>query len=816
LKKQGDDLKSNKMRKIFTILVLWGMALLSQAQPFQVSGFVKDATSGDQLPSAHIIIDGTEKILISNQYGFFSFKSSTQDVSFQVYFTGYVPTRYTLKPTSDTVVFCLLETNDYTLGQVNVIADMAVQTLFGEVGSTKLTGRELERIPTILGERDLVKALQLIPGIKMGKEGTSGMYVRGGSPGQNLILLDEVPVYNVNHLFGFFSVFSPEAIKSVEIYKGAFPARFGGRTSSVMDIKMKEGNLNKSCYDLTIGTLSSKFTAEIPLLKEKASLLISGRRTYLDLFLQPFMKTTSFDKRTTTKNGYNFYDLNAKLFWDMGKNSKIFWSYYMGRDSYNSQTKTNKKYKNTSFNKYNTYEDYESNYNWGNYTTSVRWNKLIGNNVFLNTTILYSHYSYQLQHNKTAYDIVLDSLETSFDYKNLSSVTDYGFYVDFDHFASNTHQLNYGVRSTWHQFKPSHVSISKSTSPNNGGNYFIELGTFVEALEINTYFEDKISLGKRFKLVAGLHHSLYATSDTLFSILQPRIRAMANFESWALKFSAGRMAQPVHNLVNNSNGMSVDIWVPTGKKVLPSTSFQVDLGADWHFAEGCLLSLSGYYRITENILSYRAGESFFNLFQKWDEKVTSGNGQSYGIEVFARKTMGHTTGWAGYTWSVSTQNFELLNNGKPFPSPYDRPHYFTLSLNHRFSEKVTLSGNWVFASGEPITASSTAYFGDESFGTAPRVFNFGFFEKQISSPNEIVYYPSINNYRLPNYHRLDVAIDLYKKKKKGTRIWSFSIYNLYGRNNPFLVSIEEDKGKLALKNVSLFRFLPSVSYRYTF
>ncbi|HPS13525.1 MAG TPA: TonB-dependent receptor plug domain-containing protein [Prolixibacteraceae bacterium] len=803
------------MRKILFILLFVPFSLASFSQPFQINGYVKDRSSGDLLPNAYLSVVSEGIVACANNYGYFSFAVRKLPVEIKVSFTGYEQLNLSFNLKKDTTITCLLVSNTI-LTEVEVRANDPRQVLKEEVGAVKLSGKELEKIPSLLGEHDLVKALQLMPGIKMGREGTSGMYVRGGTPGQNLILLDDVPVYNVNHLFGFFSVFTPEAVRSVDIYKGAFPARYSGRISSVMDLKMREGNLYHPIYDLTIGTLSSKVVAEIPVVKGKSSLLFSGRRTYFGLLMAPFWSYKSPDGKTTGLDGYYFYDLNAKYFVDLGGAGKLYWSCYTGRDDLHTRsvTKSNESFGGETFRKYK--ETTKYSFNWGNFTTSLRWNKTIGKKLFLNTTFLFSQYSFISDLRNRTDEKSSDTLTSQTHYQSLSKVRDYGVYADFDYFISSTNHMVFGAKITHHDFIPGSLAITYED--NEGANYSFNQGTNEKALEFNTYVEERLCLFKKWKINAGIHHSLYKVGDTHFSSIQPRIRSALEFDRWALKCSGGYMVQPIHNLVNNTYGLTVDIWVPSEANIRPATSLQFDVGADWFFNKIYTLSADGYWRKMNHILTYQKGETFFRMYEDWTHKVISGSGESYGIELMVRKTEGETTGWAGYTWSVSNQRFRLLNNGNPFPSPYDRRHYFTISVNHRFSEKVQLSGNWIFATGEPITVSTTAYDGDSFYGgNALEVEYMATITKKISSPNQIVYYQSLNQYRLPSYHRLDIGVDLQKKKNKGTRIWSFSVYNVYCRNNPVMVSIEEDEnGDLVLKNANPFTFFPSVSYRFIF
>jgi hypothetical protein len=807
---------SPEMKNKLVFLLVVFSTLNAFSQSFQVCGYVKDKSSGDVLPNAYISVNTGSFVVVANSYGYFSFNVTTTSVKIKITFTGYERLEKVFELKSDTTISCYLSSNN-VIAEVNVKGNDTRQIIKEkEVGGIRLTGKEIGKIPSLLGEHDLVKALQLMPGIKMGREGTSGMYVRGGSPGQNLILLDDVPVYNVNHLFGFFSVFTPEAVKSVDIFKGAFPAQYGGRISSVMDIKMREGNLFQSKYDVTIGTLSSKIIAEIPLKKEKASLLFSGRRTYFDVLLSPFNKSVSYDGKTTETNGYYFLDLNTKLFWDIDKWGKVFWSCYAGRDNYYTRTQSDYTQKMYSAISTGRKEDSRYTYNWGNFTTSLRWNKTIGRKLFLNAKFLYSNYSYILDLSSKEEEIYSDTVISESTYQNLSGVKDYGVTADVDFFLSDKQHITLGSRITWHEYIPGKITLKYENSEGSKNTY--QQGSVANAIEIDSYIEDKLQLTKHWKMNIGLHHSFFKIDDVVYSSLQPRIRSSFAFGDWALKCSGGYMVQPVHNLINNSTALAVDIWVPSEANIKPSTSLQFDLGVDWVFNLIYSLSVEGYWRNMNNILTYKKGESFINLYENWTDKVISGKGESYGAEILARKNEGKTTGWLGYTWSVSNQQFNLLNNGISFPASFDRRHYFTVSVSHQFSSKIQLSGSWIVASGEPITISTTAYDGDRFYGNSPIEINYlGLFTKRISAPNQIIYYSSLNGQRLPSYHRLDIGVDFKKEKKKGTRIWSFSVYNVYGRNNPSMVSIEENEnGELFLKNSSPFRFLPSLSYRFIF
>ena len=800
--------------KISIFIVFVFCSVYCFAQHYSISGYVKDSNSGDLLPNAHIINEKDGEWVIANNYGYFVLKTKNSTVKLKVSFAGYNTFEKTVKINSDTTITCNL-TSDNCIQEIIVNESKSISK--NENGHVRLTGKEIEQIPSMLGEKDLLKAIQLMPGVKMGREGSSGLYVRGGTPGQNLLLLDGVPVYNANHLFGFFSVFTPEAIKTIDVYKGSFPARYGGRIASVIDVRMREGNLYDTKLDVNIGNLSSRILLETPLIHNKASLLLSVRRTYFDIFLYPFTSRTSLDGKTKNSFSYNFHDLNLKIFWDLNNWGKLYWSNYTGRDIINANIKSDLTQNIIGLGIQGTKEELHNRYHWGNYTSSLRWNKVFSDKLFMNSTLVFSNYSYILDiEDVTYYYKDLEYNEKS-NYNSTSGVRDWGIKIDFDYFISNNNQVSFGVNTLQHTYKPGNIFLKYTHS--NGQKFEILKGETIDAFEMNSYFENKLTLFNTLQIFAGIHQSHFQVSDTSFNSFQPRVCVLLNYEEWSFKSSGGYMFQPAHNLVNRSTSLAVDIWVPSNKNVKPSSSLQFDLGFSRSINNIFEISLEGYWRAMNDIITYKKGESFISMYDHWSNKVVIGKGNSYGIEFMFRKHSGKTTGWAGYTWSFSNQQFDDLNNGIPYPSDFDRRHYFTLTLNHKLSKQINLSSNWVMASGEPITFSSTAYDGDMFYGQAPHAVKYlDLFEKEITAPDQIIYFSGVNQYRLPAYHRLDLGIDFIKEKQKGTRTWSISIYNAYAQNNPFMLSVEMNQAnrKLELLNSTPFRILPSISYRYVF
>lgn len=800
-----------KISICFLLLMLSLYPLL--AQPFQIHGTVRDGASGDLLPYAHIYVKPDGLGVVCNDYGFFSLSTKSKSVELKVSFTGYEPLFIQLNLTKDTSMVIDLHSNNQ-IAEVKIRSE--VRNPHENLVRQSFTGRQLEKIPTLMGEKDVVKALQLMPGIKMGKEGSTGMHVRGGTPGQNLILLDGVPVYNVDHLFGFFSVFTPEAVKRVDVYKGAFPANYGGRISSVLDVKMREGNLYEPHADITIGTLSSKLVVETPIAKGKSSVLLAARYSNFDLYLNPFLNANNgYD--TQEKTAYRFADFNAKFFFNLGTYGNLYWSTYTGFDnlSTHSQTNTIRKFESGMIKGYT--DDSKTGYAWGNRTTSVRWNKSFGAKLFVNATALYSKYQFNETYDDKLFVVQPDSNQTIVAFRKTSKVTDLGAYVDFDYFQSKRNHVVFGVHYIHHVFTPSNKSIRYQES--SGFRFSDQKEYDVPAPELNAYAEDRLTFAGGLQVAGGLHYARFRVREKTFESVQPRVRATYDLGTWLLKSSAGYMVQPMHNLIDNSNNRSASMWMPSEGPIVPSTSIQVDWGATWFRNSTYSFEVETYWRTMNNIISRTSREPFFILNENWYDRIATGQGKAYGIEVAAHKKEGKTTGMIGYTWSKSIQQFEKLNQGRPFAAPFERRHAVSIVANHQFSKKLSVSGNWVFATGEPITLSTTSYPGSSIYGryTILDVSSGERFQNGLVFPGQILYVSNLNNYRMPAYHRLDVSIDFRTAKKKGIRTWSVSAYNAYARNNPYMYNLEFDEtGNMIFKNTTFFKLVPSISYRYEF
>ncbi|MCK5077661.1 MAG: TonB-dependent receptor, partial [Calditrichia bacterium] len=549
-----------------------------------------------------------------------------------------------------------------------------------------------------------------LPGVQSGNEGSSGLYVRGGGPDQNLILLDGASVYNVSHVFGLFSVFNPDAVNNINLIKGGFPARYGGRLSSVLDINLKEGNMKDFKGSGTIGVAASKLMLEGPLIKNKTSFMVSGRRSYIDLLTRPFQKGKQ-------KSGYYFYDLNTKINHIFNQYNRLYLSFYSGNDtfyeSYKASSSSNEKF----------------NWGWGNTASTLRWNRIFNNKIFSNLMIIYTNYRFNLK-NENDYKNSYSS------FNQYSGIRDWGGKIDFEFIPSPKHYFRFGIGSTAHQFEPGALRIKESDNYSSSDTLITPTGK-IFSNEYSFYFEDDYKISYRFRLNMGIYSSYYTVRNENYFSFQPRISfryLLAN--SIALKGAYAQMRQNIHLLANNSYGLPTDLWVPATDKIKPQQAKQFSFGLAYAMREQEIeISLEGYYKPMNNLIEYKEGASLFGLESGWEHKVEIGSGKSYGWELFIHKKRGKLTGWFGYTLAWANREFENLNNGNTFPYKYDRRNDISLTLSYKFSDKITFAGNWVYGSGKRFTLPIAKYNINEE---------------------EVFYYGKRNDFSMSAYHRMDM------------------------------------------------------------
>ncbi|WP_247237786.1 TonB-dependent receptor [Telluribacter sp. SYSU D00476] len=798
------------MRLSFTCLLIC-LSLIAVAQDkVTISGFVKEMGSQEQLPGVNVYVSGTAYGVVTNTYGFYSLTLPAHDSIRLVYsYVGYQQTVRNLYLTENTRIDVLL-TSVNQLEEVTISARRQddYSSRSAQMSQVEVPIQQIKKIPAFFGEKDVLKVLQLMPGVQKGSEGQTGLYVRGGGPDQNLIILDDAVVYNANHLFGFFSIFNSDALKSVELTKGGFPARYGGRLSSVLDMNMKEGSKDKLHGEGGIGIISSRLTLEGPLVKGKSSFLVSGRRTYIDALAAPLIASQQRNEENKVSPGYYFYDLNAKVNYDLGQKDKLYLSGYFGRDRF-------------YVNEAGPDTDSQNGLNWGNTTATLRWNHLFGQKLFSNTSVIASNFVFGI-HSNIKNKNEDGSVANEFSLRYDSRIRDYGIKTDFDYYPASGHAIKFGAQVTLHQFVPSAVAIQGSFL-----NQAIERSVKpVNTVESGLYAEDTWQPFDALKMNIGLRLSSFKTETKNYIRPEPRFSAALRLaQDFSLKASYAQMNQYVHLLSNTGLGLPTDLWVPTTDRVAPQQSQQVAVGLAKDLEKPALtLTLEGYYKNMNNILNYKEGASFLSLSGEnanelsWEDNITAGRGWSYGTEFLIHKKTGRFSGWVGYTLSWTKWQFPELNFGEIFFPRYDRRHDISVVGIYELSKRVTLSGTWVYGTGNALTVPLSQYNAYPDNATTPRN-QMNWFGIPVNE------YGAKNSFRAEPYHRLDLAIQLHKKMKRHERTWEFGLYNAYNRRNPFFYNIDSEpttdskgqtKTRMVLKRYSLFPLLPSVSYNFKF
>lgn len=791
------------LKQITFLFIFWFCLSAAFGQKFTLSGYVSDSETGEKLIGASIYSPQKLVGTTSNEYGFYSLTLPADTYQIVISYVGFqsqkikVDLKENITQNHNLSSSIQLSTFEVKASRMEQIQERS------QMSAIEIPMKQVEVIPMLLGERDVLKVIQLLPGVQSGGEGTSGLYVRGGGPDQNLILLDGVPVYNASHLFGFFSVFNNDAINNVELIKGGFPARYGGRLSSVIDIRMKEGSQKKWQGTGSIGIISSKLTVEGPLIKDKTSLIVSGRRTYIDVLARPIIRRQAQQSGSDAVAGYYFYDLNAKINHKFSDKSRLYLSGYFGDDQAYFRDEYSNTFNNTTFN-----SSSEAGLGWGNATTAIRWNQIISKKVFSNTTFTYSRYRFRIGEETADETIEPDTTYgETFKYEYTSGIEDFAGKIDFDILPNPNHYIKAGLGNIYHTFSPG-INAFQSDIGNPANNIDTSFGSNkIFAHEPFVYAEDDIKIGARLKLNVGMHFSGFISSNSEYFSFQPRVsgRFLIN-ENLSVKASYAEMAQFIHLLTNGTVGLPTDLWVPSTDKVKPQNSKQVAVGIAQSLNGGFELSVEGYYKTMQNLIEYKEGASFFSVNRNWDEQIEFGQGNSYGGEVFLQKKEGKTTGWVGYTLSWTNRQFENLNFGNPFPYRYDRRHDISFVLVHQLNDHIDIGVTWVYGTGNAITLATTRYAPYQPQNTL----EFGSFF------NDIQHFENRNDFRMPSYHRLDVGANFKKQKKWGERTWSVGAYNLYSRRNPFYLYFDNLGNETVVKQVSLFPIIPSISYSFKF
>jgi CarboxypepD_reg-like domain/TonB-dependent Receptor Plug Domain len=771
-------------RLIVLIFFSFFVFTASAQNKYTLSGNIKDATNGEELIGTTVIIKEIPNTgVTTNAYGFYSITLPEGKYTVETSYVGYKPFVQIVELNKNVKLNIEIGTSVKDLNEVEITAEKKNQNITkSQMGVEKLDIQEIKNIPVLFGEKDILKTIQLLPGIKSAGEGNSGFFVRGGSADQNLILLDEAPVYNASHLLGFFSTFNSDAIKDVTVYKGGMPAEYGGRLASVLDIKMNDGNNKRFGISGGIGAISSRVNIEGPIVKERGSFLLTARRTYADVFLK-LAKDSSL-KETTLY----FYDLNAKANYRINDNNRLFLSGYFGRDVFGF--------------------DNLFGFDWGNATGTLRWNHLFSDKLFSNTSLIFSDYNYKIK---------IGQGEEGFDIT--SKIRDFNFKQDFQYYINSDNELKFGANVIRHNFIPGVITGGSSSGVND-----LELQKEF-AYETAAYISNQIKIKKRIEITYGLRANYFAligpgdvsTYDSEgkaltvkkygkgeivkgYFNLEPRFSTSYTLNEFSsVKASYTRNTQNLHLLSNSASTTPTDLWIPSSNNVRPEIADQVSAGYFRNFDENKYeFSTEIYYKDMQNQIDYRNGaQLIFN--QDVEAEIVRGKGRAYGIELFVKKKYGKLNGWIGYTLAKSERKFVEINRGDYYPAKQDRTHEISIVGIYEASPKWTFSATWVYNTGNAVTFPVRKY--------------------QVEGQT-IYEFADRNANRMPAYHRLDLGATLQRKKtEKFESSWSFSVYNAYARKNAFSITFRDNKddpSRTEAVKLSLFSIIPSVTYNFKF
>jgi hypothetical protein len=774
--------KNVQLRLSFVLLTIALSTAIHAQKKYTISGTIKSQLKGESIISASVRVLNYQAGTSTNEYGFYSLVLPSGDYSLVVSSVGKLSDTFNIKLNQNAEQNFFLKEEVNELSEVTVKASSSVgRTISGtQMGIEKLTTKEIKNIPVLFGEKDLLKTIQLLPGIKSAGDGNSGIYVRGGTADQNQIILDEANIYNASHLFGFFSTFNSDAIKDIAVYKSAMPANYGGRLSSVLDVRMNEGNNQKTEFGGSLGLISAKFNVEGPIQKNKSSFLISGRRTYADVFLR-------LDDEFKNNQLY-FYDLNAKMNFEISKKNKIYLSGYFGKDL-------------LGFNK-------QFVINWGNGTGTFRWNHIFNQRLFSNTSLIFSNYNYAFTVKNGTNDIRI-----------FSQIKDWNLKQDYQYSVNNSNSLKFGWNSIYHSIRPGEITGNAGSSIND--KIQAKRNSFENALYISNTAKPttKLTLTTGARLTAfsvlggGNYYNIdpngkildtlkYKSGEIIKTYWNIEPRAAIGFmfnNNGSVKASYTRNTQYMH-LISSYNGSSpLDKWISTSNLIKPQISNQYSVGYYANLLSNKYeLTLEAYYKDMANIMDYRDGADIF-LNETIESQLLYGKGRAYGIELMMKKKVGKLSGWISYTLSKTERKINGINNNEWYNAKQDRTHDVAIVAMYEINKKWTLSANFVFYTGDAVTFPSGKY---------------------TIGGQTTYYYTSRNADRMPNYHRLDVAATLQlKKTKKWSKELTFGIYNIYGRQNAYTINFEDNKenpNKTDIVKTSLFSFVPSISYNFKF
>jgi hypothetical protein len=767
------------MRKLINISLLLFLSTVTFAQDFTLSGFMRDASTGEELLYATVLVKETGQGVTTNLYGFYSLTLPKGDYTVQYSYLGMTTMEVQIALSVNIKQDIELSSGGINLDEIVIKAKKENENVTNtEVSTVTLSMKDAKLIPVLLGEQDILKTMQLLPGVSANSEGSSGFFVRGGDADQNLILLDEAPIYNASHLLGFFSVFNSDALKDVKLYKGGMPAEYGGRVSSVMDIRMKNGNMKEWKVSGGVGLISSRLTAEGPIQKDKGSVIVSARRTYADVLARPFLGDDFSDL------SLYFYDLNFKANYKLGEKDRIYFSAYNGRDVFGTEN---------------------FGFDWGNTTGTFRWNHLFSDKLFSNTTLIYSDYDYGFKVQAGGNAISLSS-----------GIYDYNVKQDYNWYVNPKNSLRFGWQGIYHRLKPSQFTIEGS----EGDGETLEEQ---KALEGGFYIANEQKVSDRLSLNYGLRLSTFSnigaytekTYDEFDNVLtettyedgdvyntyyglEPRLNAtyLLNDVS-SIKGSYNRNYQYLHLLSNSSSGTPTDFWIASSTLVKPQIADQIALGYFRNFKDNIYeFSVESYYKNLQNQVGFEDGGSAVNNTDI-ESDLIFGDGRTYGLEFYLKKKKGDFTGWISYTLAKSERQFTEVNNNSWFSARQDRTHDLSIVGMYQITPRLNASASFVYYTGDAVTFPVGKYFVDGSL---------------------VNLYGDRNSERMPDYHRFDFGLTyILKDSDKFYSDLNLSIYNVYNRKNAYSIDFEiDDNGQTQATQLALFGIVPSLTWNFNF
>lgn len=762
---------------LLTILAnLCSLSLLKAQERYFLRGRIFDKSTNESLVGVNIVQVGSQSGVSSNEKGEFEWLVYKGKIRIKCSYLGYRDTTLLVNVSQDMRISIGLGTDSRVLSEVTVASlrenpDEKVNSM--EMSTDRISIEEAKMLPAIFGEVDIIKILQLKPGVKSGGEGTAGFFVRGGGNDQNLILVAHAPIYNPNHLFGFFSVFNSDAVKGVTLYKAGFPAQYGGRLSSILDVEMQEGNSGKWGVQGGLGLISSRLSLNIPIKKDKASLLISGRRTYVDVFTRAFNRLNEGKEKFNPIPSYYFYDLNLALDVQLNAKNQLKLTGYFGNDFFNFQS-----------------ANFSANLLWGNRSATLAWTHLFNNRLKASHAYFSAGYLYRISNQFAANSFSLGS-----------NIWDNGLVSDWVFTPNDKHQLKWGASAIYHRFSVGEFGLSTDFTD-------IQSGQRLEGSELGVYASHEWQIAKNTQLMSGFRNSFFITKNKNYTGLEPRLALKQNINTTTtVKLSYARMFQYLHLVSSSAASLPTDVWYPSTEGVKPQYSDQIAIGLHKSISKSkFFFSLEGYYKWISNAIDFKDGAQLFanpNL----ETEFVFGRGWAYGMETYIEKKLGRTRGWIGYTLAWTWRQFDQINGGNAFHPRYDRRHDISFVIMHQLSPRVQMSASWVYGTGNFTTIAGGRFAFQDILPTTP-----------AATPEFL----GRNDYKMPASHRLDLSLVWKLKPKRGESDLTFSIYNAYSRRNPFFIFYAEERNaenqivRFTPTQASLFPILPSVTYNFKF